>query len=173
MGNAATPRHPQTDPPQVGQHAGYPVYPMPMYALVEARDPRATVRWFTEVLDFGVVFTTPGAAEAPALTHLRRGKYQDVLVVPAGEPPAAGENLTLALQVGDAAEIERLAERIAAAGDTSLEGPHDTPWNTREFTVRDPDGNRFRFTGLARQPSGTIDEVMTSAGDAHGQHGEG
>lgn len=148
------PLHPQEEPLHLGDHDGYPVYPMPVFARVEATDPEATLRWFTDTLDFGVVFTGPEVGGVASLVHLRRAKYQDVLVVPSPGPVSDGGSLTLTLSVGEADDVDRLARRIQKAGDQSLEGPTDTPWNTRELSVQDPDGNRYTLTGRGRRPMG-------------------
>jgi uncharacterized glyoxalase superfamily protein PhnB len=58
-------------------------------------------------------------------------------------------------QVGGAAyivvdDVDALFREIVARGVRPSEPPEDTPWNTREMSVIDPDGNRLRFANLAR-----------------------
>jgi uncharacterized glyoxalase superfamily protein PhnB len=48
-------------------------------------------------------------------------------------------------------EIEALPLRARAHGGGSVEEPVDTPWNTRDLTTTDPDGNVVVFTA-ARPP---------------------
>lgn len=151
MPGMSIPRHPQTDPSTLGDHEGFPIYAMPMFATVEAKDPRETARWFTEVLDFDVMFTGPDVDGVPQLTHLRRAKYQDILVVPSRGPSEPGSGLLITLQAGEADHVDDLARRAVDAG-SQVDGPHDTPWNTRDFTIEDPDGNSFVVTGRGRQP---------------------
>jgi hypothetical protein len=43
---------------------------------------------------------------------------------------------------------------------THPDGPRDTPWNTRELTVTDPEGNRFTFTGRGTEPTEDFQTVM-------------
>lgn len=158
------PRHPQDEPPELTEHDGYPIYPMPVFASVSASDPIETVRWFTEILDFGVVFTGPEVGGVHVLTHLRRGRYQDVLVAPATEPVVAGNGLTFTVQLGDADTVDEVARRAVAAGG-EVDGPVDTPWNTRDFGIVDPDGNRYVFTGRGRVESEELADMMQSTAD--------
>ena len=58
------------EPPVFGQHNGYDIYPMPMFARLEAANLAETVGWYREALGFGVMF------EMPVLVHLRRAKYR-------------------------------------------------------------------------------------------------
>ncbi|WP_262391649.1 VOC family protein [Nocardiopsis sp. CNR-923] len=89
------------------------------------------------------------------LVHLRRTRYQDILLVP-GEPErgsttvsfqAAGEDL--------AARADTL--RAAAPEGARIEGPTDTAWFTSDVTVDDPDGNRV---------------ILTARRDAEGEQAE-
>jgi len=126
------------------------IYGMPMFATLMARDIRATVSWYTTGLGFIDLFTIPGPHGAPVLVHLRRWQFQDLLVRPAREPagPASGCTLSFAA-VYD--EIDALAERARVHGSGQVNGPADTPWNTRDLTTTDPDGNIVIFTA-ARPP---------------------
>ena len=126
------------------------IYGMPMFATLAARDVGATVSWSTGGLDFIELFTVPGPEGGPVLVHLRRWQFQDLLVRPAHEPvtPGNGCMLSFAAVYG---EIDALAERARAHGGGQVEGPADTPWNTRDLTTTDPDGNLVIFTA-ARPP---------------------
>jgi uncharacterized glyoxalase superfamily protein PhnB len=53
-------------------------------------------------------------------------------------------------QVGGAAyfvvpDVDACYEAFVAGGISTIEPPADTPWETREMVVTDPDGNRLRF----------------------------
>lgn len=49
------PTHPQLDPETFGAHDGHVVYAMPAFLRLRASDPVATVRFFTDALDFDVL----------------------------------------------------------------------------------------------------------------------
>jgi uncharacterized glyoxalase superfamily protein PhnB len=44
------------------------------------------------------------------------------------------------LQITTAQSVDQIAARIKTLGGTLLSEPADTPWGTRMFRVRDPDG---------------------------------
>jgi uncharacterized glyoxalase superfamily protein PhnB len=130
------------------------IYGMPMFATLLAADLDATVSWYVDGLGFIVLFTLPGS-DGPALVHLRRWQFQDLLVRPADVAPQPGTGLTLSFAAAHE-EIDALAERARAHGRGRVEGPADTPWNTRDLTVTDPDGTVVVFT--AARPSAATDQ---------------
>lgn len=146
------------------------IYGMPAFVTLIARDADATVAWYTEALDFVVLFTVPGPDGRAALVHLRRWQFQDLLVRPAPGPVAAGSTATVTFAaVYD--EIAPLAERARSAGGGEVGHPVDTPWNTRDLTTTDPDGNLVIFSagrppeaadaGFAARMEGWNDEQLT------------
>jgi catechol 2,3-dioxygenase-like lactoylglutathione lyase family enzyme len=146
------------------------IYGMPMFATLRASDLDATVSWYVEGLGFLNLFTLPGPS-GPALVHLRRWQFQDLLVRPAEGPVTSGTGCTLSFAAGYD-EIESLAERARAHGGR-VDGPVDTAWNTRDVTTTDPDGNVVVFT--AGRPPHLTDADFTqqlqraSTGQEHAQ----
>jgi catechol 2,3-dioxygenase-like lactoylglutathione lyase family enzyme len=129
------------------------IYGMPMFATLLVADIESTVSWYTEGLGFIVLFTLPGPGGSTALVHLRRWQFQDLLVRPSVGPATPGSGLILSFAaVYD--EIEQLAGRARAHGAGTVEGPVDSPWNTRDLTATDPDGNVVVFTA-GRPPEAT------------------
>jgi len=128
---------------------GHEIYPMPMFATIAVADVAGLSAWYESALGFTVVFAAPGGA----MVHLRRQKYQDVLIVPAREDGAlAAASLTISFAVDE--DIEGLAARARAvppSGASSVSGPLATPWNTIDVRVTDPAGHRLVFT--ARNPN--------------------
>jgi catechol 2,3-dioxygenase-like lactoylglutathione lyase family enzyme len=124
------------------------IYPMPMFLRVQAADLARSRAFYTQALDMVELAVLPGPDGAPFLVHLRRWRYQDVLLVPARGPVTAGSGLGLAL-AAEHDELAALAERARAFG-AQVEGPADTPWNTTDVTVVDPDGLPITYT--ARRP---------------------
>lgn len=168
MIDTTTPTQPQTEPPTLTVYAGYPVYPMPVFASVAATDVERTVIWFRDFLGFGVMFVAPGPDGAPVMAHVRRARYQDVLVTRSLAEPDPGTAVTLTFQAGEAEDVGRIAEQARAADPAAVEGPLDTPWNTRDVVVTDPDGNRFAFTGRG---VGRPEDFSTWMGDVGGDRG--
>lgn len=141
--------HSQAEPPTLGEHNGFPIYPMPAFVSLAATDLSATVHFFTDALDFGVMFSGPDVDGIPMLVHLRRARYQDVLVRQARSTGERSDALVVNFAAADAAAIDALEERVRAAGATIVSPAADTPWNTHDLTVADPDGHRFTFTARA------------------------
>ncbi|MHB1417961.1 MAG: VOC family protein, partial [Chloroflexota bacterium] len=63
-------------------------YPMPSFVTLAVHDLPAAADWYERTLGFTALFTLPDPAGAPALIHLRRARYQDLLLV-AGPPDLA------------------------------------------------------------------------------------
>ncbi len=130
------------------------IYGMPAFATLLASDLDATLSWYVAGLGFISLFTIPGPNGNPVLVHLRRWQFQDVLVRPGTGPVRPGNGCTLSFAaVYD--EIEGLAERARAHGGGRVDGPVDTPWNTRDLTTTDPDGTVVIFT--AARPAELVD----------------
>ena len=130
----------EQEPPTLTEFQGWEIYPMPMFATLAVRDVASTTAWYQAALGFGVVFSAPGPAGQPMLVHLRRRKYQDLLITPAREDvPAAPSSLTISFNVDG--EVDQLAARAHAAapvGVSAVLGPVATPWNTLDLRVTDP-----------------------------------
>ena len=141
------------EPPTLGEFNGHEIYPMPVFAKIGAVDVAAASRWYEDALGFSAMFTMPPGSSQPSLVHLRRKKYQDILLVSA--PPEKIVAGSLQLSFGDDGDIDALGKRARAAtpaGASSVSGPVDTPWNTRDLTVTDPSGHILVFTGRSPNP---------------------
>jgi uncharacterized glyoxalase superfamily protein PhnB len=135
------------NPPVLGQHNGYDIYPMPMFARLEAANLAETVAWYREALGFGVMF------EMPVLVHLRRAKYQDLLLMPGRGPANADTGLTLSFAAdGEIDALFAQARHTQPRGRSSVEAPAMMPWNAREMRLTDPDGRRLVFHERANDP---------------------
>jgi uncharacterized glyoxalase superfamily protein PhnB len=135
------PVDPNLDPPIKGRHNGFDVYPMPMFMRLETRELAATVGWYREALEFGVMF------EMPMMAHLRRKKFQDLLVFGSAIGSGPAQGLAIAFEAeGEVDAIWRRASEATAVGLARVEGsPRVMPWNARELQVIDPDGRRLIF----------------------------
>jgi uncharacterized glyoxalase superfamily protein PhnB len=129
------------------------IYGMPAFLTLTVADLERAVDWYTNGLDFITLFTMPGPDGTPALVHLRRWRYQDILLR-RGAAPTGGEWSFSIMALAE--QLDELAQRARAHGGGSVEGPLDTPWNTTDLRVTDPDGYRLVFT--AQRPAGRRDE---------------
>lgn len=156
-----TPNPQQIEPPTLGEYNGFEVYPMPFFAVLVANDPELLGRWYQNALGFGLMFMGP-------VLHLRRRRYQDLLLVaanPSVEATTGGPALTFDAD----GELDELAARFAKEpplGRSAAVGPIDTPWNTRELRVTDPVGHRLVFSARRPQPDPTIHAQWQAMFDA-------
>jgi catechol 2,3-dioxygenase-like lactoylglutathione lyase family enzyme len=107
------------------------IYGMPAFVTFTVTDLDRTVDWYVNGLDFVLLFSVPGP-DGPALIHLRRWRYQDILVR-RGEAPAGGQ-WTYSI-MANAEQLDAIAKRAREHGAGRVEGPLDTPWNTRDPTT--------------------------------------
>ena len=129
------------EPESLGEYGGHEIYPMPMFVTVAVKDVAAASEWYVSALGFAVVFSAPG------LVHLRRNKYQDVLIVPgAANEQRSSAALAVSFSVDDLDELATQARAAETLGLSAIEGPVETPWNSRDLRVTDPAGNRLVFT---------------------------
>ena len=129
-------------------------YPMPMFVNLVVSNLDFSVEWYQSALDFREVFRGPG------MVHLRRDRYQDLLLYPsqAGDLNAPGEGIVVQFQAGEVS-VEEIARKARRQGSSDVDGPLERPWNVREVTVQDPDGYRLRFSEPI-DTSLSIDQVM-------------
>ena len=116
-------------------------YPMPMFVNLEVSNLDLSAEWYQQALGFRVAYRVPG------LVHLRRDRYQDMLLFPSesGGMDSPGKGIVIQLQAGEV-NVDEIAEKARQAGSTEVVGPLEQPWNVREVTVHDPDGYRLRFS---------------------------
>jgi hypothetical protein len=124
------------------------IYPMPFFPLLVADSPAHLATWYVDALGFFRLFETAG------LTHLRRHKYQDILVTGADldrVPTTGGPSLYLDAD----GELEILAAHLRdfpRSGSMQVTGPVQTPWNTCELRIVDPAGHRLVLTSRPAHP---------------------
>jgi catechol 2,3-dioxygenase-like lactoylglutathione lyase family enzyme len=116
------------------------IYGMPAFATIPTGDLAASVDFWTRGLGFFELFTIPGT-----LVHLRRWAFQDVLLVSAAsvpeQPPAVSFSFSCVLS-----QVDSVVEACRALRPNSVDGPQDTPWNTRDVAVTTPENARIVFT---------------------------
>ena len=133
------------------------IYGMPAFVSLEVADVRAAAAWFTGALDFVELFAMP-PGDRPMLIHLRRWRYQDILLRQGEGDAVVGHGV----QVSFAAtyeELDGLAQRARAFG-ADVEDPVDTAWNTRDLTLTRPLG--LRIVLPAGRPAALRDAAFTA-----------
>lgn len=131
---------PAPGPDAVPPEPFHGIYGMPAFATIPTSDLAASVDFWCRGLGFFELFGIPGK-----LVHLRRWAFQDVLLVSdAGvpeQPPAMSFSFACVLS-----QVDSLVETCRALRPDSVDGPRDTPWNTRDVAVITPENARIVFT---------------------------
>ncbi|MFC9685544.1 VOC family protein [Streptomyces sp. NPDC056948] len=116
------------------------IYGMPAFVTIPTSDLAASVDFWTRGLGFIELFGIPGR-----VVHLRRWAFQDVLLVPAESVPeqAPAMSFSFACVLG---QVDSLVEACRTLCPDSVDGPRDTPWNTRDVVVITPENARIVIT---------------------------
>jgi uncharacterized glyoxalase superfamily protein PhnB len=120
--------------------------PPPMvWPTVRARDARALIGFLTDVLGFEavVVYGDGDTVDHPELAWHRGGGVMLGTVRP-DDGPSPGAPGTLSAYVA-CDDPDALHQRVVAAGGGIDVGLHDTDYGSRDFSVRDPEGNHWSF----------------------------
>lgn len=116
------------------------IYAMPMFANLAVSDISSAEKLYASA-GFVTLATIPDPGGTPSLIHLRREKYQDILMAQ-GEAPHGSVSTSFA--AGDV-DLEDVAGRLRSSG-AEVTGPIDTPWFSTDVTFADEDGNTITLT---------------------------
>lgn len=96
-----------------------------MFATLLVADLERTTSWYVDGLGFIALFTIPGPS-GPALVHLRRWQFQDLLVRPASELVTSG-NASLLSFAAALDELDDHHDRSTPTATSSSSPPPDRP----------------------------------------------
>ena len=104
-----------------------------VWPTLRARDAQALIRFLTEAFGFEetVVYADGDVVHHAQLSWPGPGAFGAYVVT--GQPDA-------------------LCERARAAGAEITAEPHDTDYGSRDFSARDPEGNRWSFGTYRGEP---------------------
>ncbi|MFF8310064.1 VOC family protein [Streptomyces lydicus] len=148
------------------------IYGMPAFVTIPTSDLAASVDFWTRGLGFFDLFSIPGQ-----LVHLRRWAFQDVLLVSAASVPEQAPAMSFSFSCV-LSQVDSLVEACRALRPTSVNGPTDTPWNTRDVEVITPENARIVFTAAKpfdpdSQEARNLAAIgITPPSDGHGDNGE-
>lgn len=141
------------------------IYAMPAFVTFEVGDLDDARTWY-EALGF-VLLAELGAGPG-RLLHMRRYRYQDVLLVtarPADAPGTRGVGArTSFAHTGPLGQLDEVADALRELGRGSVRGPERTPWHAVELEATDADGHRVVLTARADTPppQELLDDLATS-----------
>ena len=136
---------------------------MPMFVRLMVRDVATTARWYEAALGFRSVYALRGTDGTQRMNHVRLGRYQDLMLIAQPEDqemPARGQGIVIYMTID--ISLDGLADRARSVGSV-VDGPTDTSWNTREFTVADPEGYVLTLSAVADR-NRRFSEVMPPHG---------
>ncbi|MEO3755811.1 VOC family protein [Streptomyces sp. B6B3] len=116
------------------------IYAMPAFVTIPTNDLAASVDFWVRGLGFIELFGIPDR-----LVHLRRWAFQDVLLVSAERVPARAPEMSCSFACLQS-QLDAVVEDCRALRPDSVDGPRDTPWNTRDVTVITPENARIVLT---------------------------
>jgi uncharacterized glyoxalase superfamily protein PhnB len=121
--------------------------PPQVWPILRARDARALIRFLVDVVGFDetVVYGEGDRVDHAELAWPAGGgvmlgslREDDLGTVWAFQPGSFG-----AYVVAD--DIDTLHDRVKAGGGEIVTAPHDTDYGSRDFSLRDPEGNHWSF----------------------------
>jgi catechol 2,3-dioxygenase-like lactoylglutathione lyase family enzyme len=118
---------------------------MAIIPTVRCRDLKASIDFYTKVLDF----TTESGRDSMASGFAVLTRAGDPLFLSTGSGDGEfGQAIVVMTEDIDALFTKFLSRGLVRPeGDSPVHrGPVDQTWGTREFYVDDPDGNTLRFT---------------------------
>lgn len=131
------------------------IYPMPMFLTFEVTDLDEAQRYYTEVLGFRTFYTIPAPDGSPAVHHMRRNRYQDILLVKGDKP---GVSISFNVEA-ETEQLDGIAERARQSGIGEVDGPAERPWTSIDVRIDYPAGYQLVFTGWTGQVD-TMDEMI-------------
>lgn len=120
------------------------IYPMPMFATFLVADVEASATFYQHV-GFVRLATVAAPDGTPAVIHLRRCRYQDLLLVP-GTATTGSVTVSFAAAGQDLTNLAASLRTLDLRAPATIAGPTDTLWFTTDLTIDDPDGNRIILT---------------------------
>ena len=116
------------------------------YPAFRYRDARAAIDWLVEALGFEVAMVVDGDGERDvAHAELRLGSGMIMLGSESSSADKWGSHAGQSWVYVAVEEPDALYERAKAAGAEIVMEPMDTDYGSRDFAIRDPEGNLWNF----------------------------
>ncbi|MBP2100419.1 VOC family protein [Enterococcus rivorum] len=128
-------------------------YPMPLFVKIETASLNDSVRWYQNKLGFISVFDFSNENNMIIMSHLRREKYQDLMLIQADQDKAS-DSIVINLNVENIKEIRSKMDKKEIINELK-----EQPWNVLELTVRSFEGTMISLTEQIN-PDKTFEEVF-------------
>lgn len=151
----------------VGPQIDREIYAMPMFVTFPVPD-FGDMETFYHCLGFITLATIPDETGETSLIHLRRQRYQDILLV-RGEAEPGSTSTTFAAHGEDLEAIAQQARAEMPHG-AAVTGPVQTPWFTNDLQILDPCGNKIVFTKQITEAASRAQEWTKGFGGEFTDH---
>lgn len=115
-------------------------YSIPLFAKIKTTDLLSSANWYKEKLGFISVFDFTDADGTIVMSHLRRDKYQDLMLIQVDDCQAS-DRIILNLAVDNIEELRSRMQVNEIVNDLKKQ-----PWNALEMTIRSLDGTTLTLT---------------------------
>ena len=115
------------------------------YPAFRYHDARAAIDWLVEAPGFEVAMVVDGEDRTVAHAELRLGSAMIMLGSESNSADRWGSHAGQAWVYVAVEDPDALYERAKAAGAEVAMDPTDTDWGSRDFAIRDPEGNLWNF----------------------------
>jgi len=120
---------------------------MKIYPILRYHDARAAIDWLGEA--FGFTEKDVHAGDGDTIVHAELNLPGGGVVMLSSEPKGGdqrwGERAGKGWLYAATEDVDALYERAVAAGAEVVMEPTDTDYGSRDFSVRDPEGNDWSF----------------------------
>ena len=116
------------------------------YPALRYRDARAAIDWLVEALGFEVAMLVDGARDRDvAHAELKLGSGMIMLGSESNSDDRWGSHAGQSWIYVAVEDPDNLYERARTAGAEVVMEPYDTDYGSRDFAIRDPEGNLWSF----------------------------
>jgi uncharacterized glyoxalase superfamily protein PhnB len=125
--------------------------PPQVWPTLRARDARALIRFLVDVVGFDETAVYGGEGDTVHHAQLSWPLGGGIMLGSVRDDAWALQPGTFGAYVV-ADDIDRLHQRVTAAGAEIIRKPEDTDYGSREFALRDPEGNLWSFGTYRGEP---------------------
>jgi uncharacterized glyoxalase superfamily protein PhnB len=115
------------------------------YPTFRYRDARAAIDWLTEAIGFETAMVVDGEGNGVAHAELRLGSGMVMVGSESDSADKWGQHAGQGWVYVAVEDPDALHERALAAGADIVMEPMDTDYGSRDFALRDPEGNLWNF----------------------------
>lgn len=129
-------------------------YEMPLFFKIFTNDLEKSKKWYEEKLGFMTIYDLPDPNGTIIMSHLRREKYQDLMLLASDNEKQEISNIVVNLAVKN---IEQIATGFSS--NEMVSPLTEQPWNAKELTICTPEGLQITLSEQ-KEKNLSFEEVM-------------